>query len=182
MSAPMNFRTAFNGFNREDVVHFIEYLNAKHTAEVNQLKSELETLRSTAQASGRNKELDEALEANEQLTRQLAELQQRCEALEAGNVPAVPCTSTELELEAYRRAERAEREAKERAQQVYNQVNGVLADAASQVDGTVSHLDSLAEQLSAQLSQLQKAVTDSRHALTDASATLYTIRPTGDNS
>lgn len=45
MAVQQNFRTAFNGFNREDVVRYIEFLNAKHTAEVNQLHSELEYLR-----------------------------------------------------------------------------------------------------------------------------------------
>ena len=45
MTAPQNFRTAFNGFNREDVVQYIEFLNAKHAAEVSQLNSELEFLR-----------------------------------------------------------------------------------------------------------------------------------------
>ena len=46
MAAPQNFRTAFNGFNREDVVHYLEYINTKHTTQVNQLTSEVESLRS----------------------------------------------------------------------------------------------------------------------------------------
>ena len=46
MAAPQNFRTAFNGFNREDVVHYLEYINTKHTTQVNQLTSENEELRS----------------------------------------------------------------------------------------------------------------------------------------
>ena len=37
MASAQNFRSAFNGFNREDVVHYIEYLNAKHTGALNQL-------------------------------------------------------------------------------------------------------------------------------------------------
>ena len=40
----MNFRTAFNGFNRDDVVQYIEELNARHAAEVNQLNSDLQYL------------------------------------------------------------------------------------------------------------------------------------------
>ena len=48
MSEILNFRSAFNGFHREDVVHYIEYLNAKHTTEVNQLNAELEQLLSGA--------------------------------------------------------------------------------------------------------------------------------------
>ena len=45
MSAPQNFRSAFNGFNREDVVRYLEYLNSRHTSQVNQLTSEAEYLR-----------------------------------------------------------------------------------------------------------------------------------------
>ena len=45
MAAFQNFRSAFNGFNREDVVHYIEFLNSKHAADLNQLNAELEYLR-----------------------------------------------------------------------------------------------------------------------------------------
>ena len=31
MASSQNFRTAFNGFNREDVVHYLEYINTKRT-------------------------------------------------------------------------------------------------------------------------------------------------------
>lgn len=183
MAAAMNFRSAFNGFNREDVVHFIEYLNAKHTAEVNQLNAELELARSRAGAvpateSGR--QLADALAANEQLKAQLAELQKRFDALESEKVPTIQYSTTQ-ELEVYRRAERTERVAKERAEQVYHQVNGALADATVKVDDAFVQLGELTERISTQLAQLQEAVTGSRQALADASATLYTIRPTGDN-
>ena len=44
MASAHNFRSAFNGFHREDVVHYIEYLNSKHANQVNQLESEKQTL------------------------------------------------------------------------------------------------------------------------------------------
>ena len=46
MAQQQTFRSAFNGFNREDVVRYIEYLNTQHAAELNQLRSELEFFRS----------------------------------------------------------------------------------------------------------------------------------------
>ena len=46
MAEQKSFRSAFNGFNREDVVHYIEYLTAKHKAQVNQLTSEAAFLKS----------------------------------------------------------------------------------------------------------------------------------------
>ena len=45
MAEFQNFRSAFNGFNREDVVHYLEYLNSKHNNLVNQLSEEAENLR-----------------------------------------------------------------------------------------------------------------------------------------
>ena len=50
MAAQQNFRSAFNGFNREDVVHYLEFINAKHTAQVNQLTAENEELREKLEA------------------------------------------------------------------------------------------------------------------------------------
>ena len=45
MAAPQNFRTAFNGFHKEDVVRYLEYINSKHTNQINQLTAEAEELR-----------------------------------------------------------------------------------------------------------------------------------------
>ena len=183
MSAPMNFRSAFNGFNREDVVHFIEYLNARHAAEINQLQAELDLLRTRAAAQSaedHSEELAAALAENEALKSQVAALQGRlAEAAAAPAAPAAPA-DTARELEAYRRAERTERIARERAEQVYHQINGVLADATVKVDEAHSCIDGLTQQVTAQLQQLQEAVTSSRQSLSDAAATLYTIRPTGE--
>ena len=50
MAASQNFRSAFNGFNREDVVHYLEYLNTKHTNQVNQLTAENDALRQRVEA------------------------------------------------------------------------------------------------------------------------------------
>ena len=45
MSQSHNFRSALGGFNREDVVRYIEYINSKNTSAVNQLKSENQSLK-----------------------------------------------------------------------------------------------------------------------------------------
>ena len=218
MSAPQNFRSAFNGFNREDVVRFIEYLNAKHTAELNQLNSELELLRSRLAGQetvdALRVQLEEALAAGEKLTAENAALAAICEETEeklrdAMSAQAAPVSdpalelrcaelerqlrdavaardaaiaraaqvSHEQELEAYRRAERTERVARERAEQIYRKANGALADATVKVDDAFAQIGDLSDKVSAQLAQLQEAVRGSKQALSDASATLYTIRP-----
>ena len=213
MAEVLNFRSAFNGFHREDVVHYIEYLNAKHNTEVNQLKSELEQARSQntvpADVAQLQEQLAAAQDINDQLQAQIAELEERCGAMseEAPEVSEVPVSQSQneleercrelerqleearnstaissqyhftQELEAYRRAERAEREAKERAELVYRQANGALADATVQVDEAYAQLGDLADRVNEQLSQLQQAVTASRQALADATVSLYHIAP-----
>lgn len=44
MDTPQNFRSAFNGFNRDDVVDYISYLTTKHENEMDKMRDEMETL------------------------------------------------------------------------------------------------------------------------------------------
>ena len=215
MAAQQTFRTAFNGFNREDVVRYIEYLNTKHTAEVNQLNSELAFLRSkldgnapveaeadpiVEQQAARIRELFDQCKAQEQtiadLTAQLqasreaearlsasqAEKAQLADELAAATAQQNSYRSRmEEELEAYRRAERTERLARERTEQMYRQANGAIADATVKVDDAASQIGQLTARVMQQLTELQNAVAGSKQALRDAAAPMYTIRPSGDN-
>ena len=250
MAAPFTFRSAFHGFHREDVIHYIEYLTAKHTAQVNELNAEIEFLRGqlepaapdpdspeqlldaqlqAAQQSGDVHVMIQELEAAEealpednrsrfaipelqarcaaleeelaQLREQgvsvevlpdprVAELEARCAALEKERDDALAaleqarqtsCTDhTALELEAYRRAERTERVARERAEQIYHKTNGVLSQATVQVDGAASEIGQMADRVVEQLKTLQEAVLGSRQALADAAQTMYALRPEGE--
>jgi len=183
MAELQTFRSAFNGFNREDVVRYIEYLNTRHNDQVAQLNNELaqarEQLAAAQAAPDRQADLELRLEqAQDRCTALEAELAETNalleEALETKQAAQV---RTESELEAYRRAERTERLARERAEQLYAQANGALADAAVKLDEAFGTLGALTDQVSAQLQQLQLAVDGSKQALADASATLYAIRP-----
>ena len=219
MSAQPNFRSAFNGFNREDVVHYIEYLNAKHAADLNQMNSELEYLRSKeTQALPAPADQTELEDVISQQAARIRELFDRCTQLEA-DLNAAKANGNELaqqldqqihssqkekaemvqqldeahqqqisyksrldeELEAYRRAERTERYARERAEQLYQQANGALADATAKVDSAAQEVSQMTDRVMAQLAQLQDAVSGSKQALRDAAATLYSIRPGNDN-
>ena len=189
MAAKQSFRNAFNGFKKEDVVQYIEYLNAKHSNTVNQLKSEnqslfaeLEELRAKPV---RDPELEERCVAlqeentglQEKLSAMEQELAQLKQALADAEQKAASRVAAE-ELEAYRRAERMERAAQERTQQIYRQVTGTLAETAAQVDEAADQFKRLSQAFSGHMAEMQDMVDRSRNALMSASATMYSIRPT----
>ena len=191
MAIQMNFRSAFNGFNREDVVRYIEFLNSKHSADLNQLNTELEYLRNhqTAQSAQPEDLVEQQAARIRELFDRCAALEQELAAAKAENAKLTEQTQKqnschnrlEDELEAYRRAERTERYARERADSLYHQANGALADATVKVDEAAHQFSQMADNVVAQLSALQNAVASSKQALRDAATTLYTIRPTNDN-
>lgn len=191
MAQSQNFRTAFNGFNREDVVHYLEYLNARHQSQIQQLTAETEELRErAAQQPEDSQQRIAALEAeNEELTRQLEqvrqELEQAQQELEQTRQPAEKDPEPESpvsdivdpELSAYRRAEAVEYAAKRRAELIYHQANGVLTEATNKVEGLSDNITQMADQAMSQLTQLQVAVSGSKQTLQEVLAIMKAIRP-----
>lgn len=167
MSESHKFRREFRGFNREDVVHYIEFMNKKNTSLVNQLKAENQGLKDELAAL-------RAASADEEKDALIASLQAQLEALNTQQTPAEP---TDSELEAYRRAERMERVAKERADLIYQQATATLSEATLQVDTASQQMTLLADEVSAQIRALQAAVDSSKDSLAAAAATMYAIRP-----
>ena len=178
MSAPQKFRSAFNGFNREDVVSYLEYLNTKHTAQVNQLTAESESLRSKLDNIQPMEDQSETIAALQQerddLLCRLAELQARCDALEQEK--AAPAYSPAEELEVYRRAERTERMAQDRADLIYRQTNGILREASVRVNDAASAIVPAADQVMAQLAQLADVIASGKQSLQEAVVVLNTLR------
>lgn len=125
------FRSAFHGFNREDVVDYISRVNHEHESQVNRLNNEMTLLR---------QELEELRERNVALSA----------ALETQEIKARELR-TEEELELYRRAERAERLAAERVRKVCDRTAGILEGACAQAGEAVVQ----AAQLEQQLAQLR---------------------------
>lgn len=191
MAEQQTFRSAFNGFNREDVVRYIEYLNNQHKSQVAQLNTELEELRT---------QLAQAQEAavvspNADLEQRLEESQNRCASLEAELAEANALLEeamnaqenaaqirSEEELEAYRRAERTERLARERAEQLYAQANGALAEATTLVDQAASQIGAMANDIAGQMTSFRDAVIGTKSVLADAAAAMYSIRPCAEDS
>ena len=204
MSAPQNFRSAFNGFNRDDVVKYLEYINSRHHAQVNQLTGENEYLRQQLEAAQAGPGVQEELNRMKELcASQQAELEElravrtameaRCSGMEreleeaqearrrAEEAQTTAQCGVAQELEAYRRAERMERQARERSEQIYLQTNAVLADATVQLEDATGGIFELADQVMGQLEQLRSAVDRSKQALKNASDTMYAIRPQGES-
>ena len=192
----LNFRSSLHGFNRQDVASYLEYLNNRHAAQVNQLNTDLEALRrQTAapvedpqraalearcreleqQLETARKERDEALAQREAAEQKLASARQdREEALLRSCGEKLEANR---ELEAYRRAERTERMARERAEQVYSETGAVLTQASNRIEAALRQMTGISQQVTGQLDTLQTAIASSRLALQDAAQTIDKLKP-----
>lgn len=164
MAAFQNFRSAFHGFNREDVVHYIEYMNNQHNAQVNQLKTELQALQAELEqfrAAPTAEDVQALQEKCAQLEEELAQTKAQMEQA-AEETPEL-IQSREAELKAYRRAERVERVAQARVNQLYAQASTALSGAVSKVSEASLQMEALTG------------------LLEGAAADLETVRPTEEN-
>lgn len=214
MATPQNFRSAFNGFNREDVVHYISYITAKHETQVNELKAEAEELRAQMreqETNGRTvtdlvteqarlrKELDsraaelaaqkEAAAAAEEKADQLqAELSAKNEELNSLRLEMEQALASRAktgepsgrwteELNAYRRAEKAERQAQQRVNQMYDKASAALAEASVRMERSAGQVSELAQKVQTELEKLHNAIGDSENILADTAMVLSAIRP-----
>ena len=156
-----HFRTAINGFNKQDVVRYIEYLNNQHNAQIAQLNNQLKNAQTPA---------DDRLQAK--LDAALA----RCAELEA-QLAKVPAAPSGKELETYRRAEEAERLARERAQQIYTQANAILADTTAKAEAASARIAELAQQATTQMQAYQEAIAGSQTLFQEAVDALCAVKP-----
>lgn len=192
----LNFRSSLHGFNRQDVANYLEYLNNRHAAQVNQLNTDLEALRRQAEApaedpqrtalEARCRELEQQLsiarqERDEALAQREAAEQKLASARQDREEALLRSCGEKLEanreLEAYRRAERTERMARERAEQVYSETGAVLTQASSRIETALRQMTGISQQVTGQLDTLQTAIASSRLALQDAAQTIDKLKP-----
>ena len=163
--APMQqFRSQLNGFNRQDVVSYIELMNNQHNAQLQQLQNELQLARENQADPDLQAQLDAALARCAELEAQVAQLQ------ETGGC-------SEQELEAYRRAEKAERQAQARAHQIYQQANAALAEATAKAEVTAQRIGAIADDAVAQLKICQASVLETKTDFEEAVNALYAVKP-----
>ena len=139
MAAPQTFRSAFNGFNREDVVQYLEYINTKHKNQIDQLTAENQELQAAAQRRPLVDQDDLREYLQSQPSEELEAANARCEEL-----------SAQLEAEQARCRELAEQlEAeKARCEELSRQLETSRQDNATQQPASVNTAPASAETLS----------------------------------
>ena len=162
MASVHNFRSALNGFNREDVVHYIEFINNRNKTQLEQMQNQLRIAQSREQ---------ELLARVDEAQARVRELEEKLKSVAAGE----PGNATEEELEAYRRAERAERLAQERAQQILEQARDVVAGATANANKATTDIASLTDRMEALLAEYRLCVNAACDTFRDAAAALDSI-------
>lgn len=188
------FRTAVSGFNRTDVVNYIESASIEHQKALRKLTDERDRL--AGENAGLQTQLEElqaqlrqAKEENESLSEQLntlaqegAELAEQLKQAESAPQPEAEAgpdvqpeepaqadpSVTEKELAAYRRAEQAERNAAVRARRIYAQLSSLCEDARGRYLDSGEEIAALTADLSTGLSRLQDALADVQVIFDDA--------------
>lgn len=192
----VRFRTAWNGFNKQDVTEYLVKTNGAHREaltrlndRVAELESENEALRQTAPDTQRVEELEsynmKLMERIRLLEDQLAEAEKALaeadsQAPGAPVAAAVPAAASGdeirvLELEAYRRAEAMERRASLRFQQVSQQVGQISGSIVKELTSTVDSARVALDAIDDQLNVLQGASRQLDTAMADGVEKLETM-------
>ena len=213
------FRAALNGFNREDVVAYIEQLTQEHEAELsvlrernNQLSHELDAaherlatlqdneITQEEMDAARNR-INELLNENQQLEDRVAELEDRL-ANPAQNEAEAPADVTEqdltapipeigdvlpadiapsndyaeMELAAYRRAELAERVARDRASDIYREISSVFQHANTRLGAGKADLVEMTKAVKSDVNQLMHVLEGIRSVYNEAEVSFKAVR------
>ena len=123
-----HFRTAVGGFHKSDVSEYIAKIAKEHQNQLQEKDKEIQQLR---------QQLDEA---RDQLSQQAAAPKPEAAPTSALEAPAESQEETldRLELEAYRRAEAAERIASQRAKKLYEALGDICNAARAQLENADS--------------------------------------------
>lgn len=177
-----NFRAALNGFNRSDVVAYIEECAINHEKALRQLRDENTRLRADleklqAQQAQEHAAAEAAAEARAE-EEAAVEVQEPEVQPEPEVVPiAQPSSNSAEELAAYRRAEAVERAARKRAAALCRQVNEIMDSTSKQVDASRGDVDTVMSDLNICLRQLNDAFAQLRMIFDDAAQSLAAVEP-----
>ena len=175
-----NLRTAFHGFHRDDVVHLVEEMMSRHQTQVSQLEEEIARLEEELAAASpdhisvtpeHDPELDALRAENATLKAQIEELEEQLTATPEEKDPSADWQS--LELASYRRAEAAERMARSRANQTYDEVNALADGLCARLENGKLEMDCAADSLGRALEALQTALESTQKTLQDGTKSMW---------
>ncbi len=174
-----SFRSAFHGFNREDVVRFLETTVAKHGAQVHELEDEIKRLEGELEQARQKEDpkMPEELEAlrqeNEELKKQVEELENQLTAPQPE--PQQDKQWEAEELAAYRRAENVERQARTRAAHLSEKIDALMEELTSRLEGNGLQIDAATESMGKALEELQTALDGAKNILASGIETLHKL-------
>lgn len=167
MSDVSRFRSALNGFNRTDVVNYVESLSIAQQKQLRQLQEQITQLTADKAALEQEKAVLE-----EKLTAAEAEREELRQMLEAQTDPAVPeepeteaeeapaeeeVSANRMELEAYRRAAETERSAVARARKLQERLSALCDGARSRYQDAGEEIAALSADISSNIERLQES-------------------------
>ena len=179
-----NFRTALHGFNRTDVVQFIQAQTTEHEKALRLLREENTRLQEALEAARA-----EAAEASTQLEALTAAQEAAAQSAEAVpspsesalNAPMAPMASVvsaapsnfnEMELAAYRRAEMTERMARERAAASAERMKTVFAQADEKLTLTSQDFATLLDAFRNDFDKMEQLLSTAQGIVDESSAGL----------
>lgn len=179
-----NFRSALHGFNRTDVVQFIQAQTAEHEKALRLLREENTRLQEALEAARA-----EAAEASTQLEALTAAQEAAAQSAEAVpspsesalNAPMAPMASVvsaapsnfnEMELAAYRRAEMTERMARERAAASAERMKTVFSQADEKLALTSQDFATLLDTFRNDFDKLEQLLSTAQGIVDESSAGL----------
>lgn len=132
MSADIYFRTSLSGYNKNDVIKFIEKLNAEQIERVNELNDRIRSAQTEIRRL--NSELDEAHKKCAELEEQLSGERSRNTANDekAQKYDEMQGTYADIMLEAEHNAKEKVRIAQEQAEKIIADANGIKKQIISE--------------------------------------------------
>ena len=188
------FRSALHGFNRNDVVQFIQQQTAQHEKEMRIAREEAARL--TQELDNLRRENDNLSAECEGLAARVAQLTQEAAAqptpaaqpkdLDAPLTPtatvveAAPSSFNELELAAYRRAELTERMARERAATCAERLKAIFTQTDEKLSVTAQDVLTLMDAFQTSFDQLQQVLDTTKRIVAESSANMKVVADTCD--
>ena len=159
-----SFRSSLHGFNRMDVVQFIQKTTSEHELELRRLAEE--RTRQQEELEQQKKELAARQEESERQKQELSQLlREQNAALRQAQEPAEqPAAAVqkprydEMELTAYRRAEQTERMARERAAASAVRMRSAFEQAEEKLKARRQDITGLSDRFHADYDRLKQAL------------------------